>query len=258
MKRSFESLYLRSLLHSLPLRLVLACAALFAQPGHAAPVVKDTMAQRVLACTGCHGAEGRAGADGYYPRIAGKPSGYLYNQLLNFRDGRRQYPLMSELLQTLSDDYLREMAEHFSSLDLPYPAPVRPPVGQSPGQAVLARGELLVRKGDAANDVPACARCHGENLTGVAPAIPGLLGLPRDYLAAQLSGWKSGVRHAHAPDCMGQIAQRMSADDINAVSHWLAARPVPAGGKPAVALAQALPIRCGGVPSDRPVPEAVQ
>jgi hypothetical protein len=27
-------------------------------------------------------------ADGYYPRIAGKPAGYLYNQLLNFRDGR--------------------------------------------------------------------------------------------------------------------------------------------------------------------------
>jgi cytochrome c553 len=98
-------------------------------------VVEDTMAQRVLACTGCHGAEGRAGADGYYPRIAGKPSGYLYNQLLNFRDGRRQYPLMSELLQTLSDDYLREMAEHFSSLDLPYPAPARPACqpGAGPG-----------------------------------------------------------------------------------------------------------------------------
>lgn len=216
------------------------------------------MAQRVLACTGCHGAEGLAAADGYYPRIAGKPSGYLYNQLLNFRDGRRQYPLMSELLQTLSDDYLREMAEHFSSLDLPYPAPARPAANQTPGQAVMARGELLVRKGDAARELPACARCHGEYLTGVAPAIPGLLGLPRDYLAAQLSGWKSGVRHAHAPDCMGQIAQRMSADDINAVSHWLAGRPVPAGGKPAAALTQALPIRCGGVPPDMPAPETTR
>ena len=39
------------------------------------------MAQRVLACTGCHGPEGRAAADGYYPRIAGKPAGYLFNQL---------------------------------------------------------------------------------------------------------------------------------------------------------------------------------
>jgi cytochrome c553 len=258
MKRSFEPSHFPSLLHALLLRLLLACAALSSFSASAAPVVADTMAQRVLACTGCHGAEGRAGADGYYPRIAGKPSGYLYNQLLNFRDGRRQYPLMSELLQTLSDDYLREMAEHFSSLDLPYPAPARPAANQAPGPTALTRGELLVRKGDAAREVPACTRCHGDQLTGVAPAIPGLLGLPRDYLAAQLSGWKSGVRHAHAPDCMGQIAQHMSADDINAVSHWLATRPVPAGGKPAAALALALPIRCGGVPSDQPSAEAAQ
>ena len=30
----------------------------------------------LLACTTCHGKEGRAGPDGYYPRIAGKPAGY--------------------------------------------------------------------------------------------------------------------------------------------------------------------------------------
>ena len=48
------------------------------------------MAERVRACTACHGKEGRATSDGYYPRIAGKPAGYLYNQLVNFRDGRRQ------------------------------------------------------------------------------------------------------------------------------------------------------------------------
>ena len=52
----------------------------------AAPAFEDSMAQRTLACTACHGKEGRAGPDGYYPRIAGKPAGYLYNQLLNFRD----------------------------------------------------------------------------------------------------------------------------------------------------------------------------
>ena len=76
---------------------------------------EDTMAQRVLACTGCHGAQGRAAPDGYYPRIAGKPAGYLYNQLLNFRDGRRHYALMNGLLAPLNDAYLREIAEHFAS-----------------------------------------------------------------------------------------------------------------------------------------------
>lgn len=236
-----------------PFRSVIALLlALCAAPAFAAPDVEDSIAQRVLACTGCHGEQGRAGTDGYYPRIAGKPAGYLYNQLLNFRDGRRQYPLMSELLQTLNDDYLREMAVHFSGLDLPYPAPARS--GANP--PVLAHGERLVRQGDESRDMPACAGCHGDNLMGVAPSIPGLLGLPRDYLAAQLSAWKSGIRKAHAPDCMAQVAQRMSADDINAVAHWLSSRPVAAGSKPAPGLPRPLQMRCGGVPSGQVAAEA--
>src|SRR5690554_1511537 len=77
-------------------------------------LLPDNMADRVLACTACHGEEGRAGADGYYPRIAGKPVEYLYHQLLNFRDGRRQYQPMTWLLQNLPDSYLHDIAEHFS------------------------------------------------------------------------------------------------------------------------------------------------
>ena len=65
-------------------------------------------------------------------------------------------------------------------------------------------------------------------MTGVAPPFPGLLGLPRDYLNAQLGAWRSGQRRAHAPDCMAQVAARLSPEDIGAVSSWLAAQPVPA------------------------------
>src|SRR6187431_2234856 len=116
------------------LTLLLLCAAAAAP---AAPAVfQDTMAQRTLACTSCHGREGQAGPDGYYPRIAGKPAGYLYNQLLNFREGRRHYGLMARLLDPLSDAYLLEIAQYFASLDLPYPAPRAPDV---PG-TLLERG----------------------------------------------------------------------------------------------------------------------
>src|SRR5450830_1172303 len=72
--------------------------------------VPDTLAQRLKACTSCHGAEGRAGSDGYYPRIAGKPQGYLLNQLKNFRDGRRTFPMMNYMVGHMSDDYLDEIA----------------------------------------------------------------------------------------------------------------------------------------------------
>ena len=91
--------------------------------GAAPPPFEDSMAQRVLACTACHGDQGRAGPDGYYPRLAGKPAGYLHHQLLNFRDGRRHYGLMTRMVDPLSDAYLLEIARHFSSLELPYPPP---------------------------------------------------------------------------------------------------------------------------------------
>jgi cytochrome c553 len=223
----------------------LACAS-------AAPVFEDSMAQRTLACSACHGKEGRAGPDGYYPRIAGKPAGYLYNQLLNFRDGRRHYGLMARLLDPLSDSYLLEIAQHFASLDLPYP----PPQPARAAGATLRRGEALARRGDAAAGIPSCVQCHGDALTGVAPNTPGLLGLPRDYLNAQLGAWRTGQRRAHAPDCMARIARELTPEDLTAVTAWLASQPVPADSKPARALARPPEIACGSavLPAGSPKP----
>jgi cytochrome c553 len=195
------------------------------------------MAQRTLACTTCHGKEGRAGPDGYYPRIAGKPAGYLYNQLLNFREGRRHYGLMAGLLETLSDDYLWEIAVHFARQDAPYPAPQ---AATAPAD-VLQRGRDLALQGDPERRLPACASCHGASLTGVEPNTPGLLGLSRDYLNAQLGAWRTGQRRALAPDCMAEIARRLSPDDLSAVTAWLAAEAVPRNAKSAPAATAAAP-----------------
>lgn len=203
----------------------------------------DGMATRTLACTTCHGAQGKSTTSGYFPRIAGKPQGYLYNQLLNFRDGRRAYPTMSYLLENLTDDYLREMAGHFASLQVPYP---QPPVPSEP-PSVLERGRKLVFEGDASRSLPACVQCHGSAMTGVQPFVPGLLGLPRDYLNGQLGAWQAGKRHAHEPDCMAVVAKQMTPDDVSAVSAWLSAQPITNGGKPAERHEQPLPIRCGGM-----------
>ena len=213
-------------------------AAASAQP---APVFEDSMAQRTLACTGCHGRQGPAGPDGYSPRIAAKPAGYLYNQLLNFRDGRRRYGLMAKLLDPLSDDYLQEIARHFASLDLPYPA--APPSRQD--ASALRRGELLALQGDDGAKIPACVQCHGAALTGVAPNTPGLLGLSPDYLNAQLGAWRSGQRRAHTPDCMARIARQLAPGDLTAVVGWLAAQPQPADARPVSSLPRPPAIECG-------------
>ncbi|MES3025236.1 MAG: cytochrome c4 [Pseudomonadota bacterium] len=224
--------------------LTLACALGAANAAAQRPaVLPDTMEQRVLACTSCHAPKPNR-ENAFFPRIAGKPSDYLYNQLINFREGRRQYPLMTYMVQHLSDDYLREIAVHFSQQHIAPPPPQR--ADSSP--AVFERGSVLATKGDAALKVPACIACHGEKLTGVAPAIPGLLGLPRDYVNAQLGAWRNKTRRAHAPDCMADIAVRMSAADIDAVSRWLAVQQMPADTRPAAAAARPLPLACGSSP----------
>ena len=211
----------------------------------AAPPFEDSMAQRSLACTHCHGVQGRAAPDGYYPRIAGKPAGYLYNQLLHFREGRRHYGPMTQLLDPLSQAYLMEVAQHFAGLQLPYP----PPVPSRASKTVLERGHQLVREGDAARQVPACAACHGQQLTGVLPHVPGLLGLPRDYLNAQLGAWRTGKRRAHAPDCMATVAKALDIQDIEAVSSWLAAQPMPADSRPVAAAPPGRTPECGTAPT---------
>ncbi len=221
-------------------------AAAFAADS-ALPKVADTIAERVRACTVCHGKEGRATSDGYYPRIAGKPAGYLYNQLANFRDGRRRNATMTYLVTNLPDAYLREIAAYFAAQHPPYP----PPQAASTTPEMLERGRQLATRGDAAKNIPACTACHGSALTGVAPAIAGLLGLPRDYLISQFGAWQISARQTAAPDCMAEITRRLSADDVSAVIAYLAAQPVPPNAAPAASAAGKLPLDCGSATPQR-------
>jgi len=84
------------------------------------------MAQRAKACTGCHGPQGRSRPDGYIPRLAGKPAGYLHEQLTAFQQGRRRHDGMARMLEPLGDEMLWALAGHFEALEVPYPAPVAP------------------------------------------------------------------------------------------------------------------------------------
>ena len=214
-----------------------------AGPAPRGPVrVPDTMEERMRACTTCHGSATEAIPDGFSPRIAGKPAGYLFNQLVSFREQRRTYAPMVHLVQYMPDDYLRDIARYFAELVLPYP----PPESHRLDAATLARAQGLIERGDAARGVPACIECHGASLAGLQPAIPGLLGLPRDYMNAQFGAWRNGRLRSLAPDCMAEVAQRLAPEDVPALSAWLASRPVPAGLR-AEQGGRRLPLECGVV-----------
>jgi mono/diheme cytochrome c family protein len=207
------------------------------------PVSQELMIQRVQPCIVCHGKEGRATPDGYYPRIAGKPARYLLNEMINFREGRRGFPEMVYLMQLRNDTDLAEVAAYFAGQHLPYPSPTTPKVGTE----VLEKGRRLALDGNPGLHVPACRSCHGSRLLGVEPAVPGLLGVSADYLAAQLGAWRGGTRAAQPPDCMAVVARRLRPEDIAAVTAWLASQAAPPGAVPAESFDTSPPIDCGSI-----------
>jgi cytochrome c553 len=219
------------------------CISALARPAMA-QADTDPMAERVQACAACHGAKGGGTDDPYFPRLAGKPAGYLYNQLIAFRNGRRRYPPMNYLLEYLTPEYLRKMAEYYAAQR---PA-AQPPAASSVSKEVLAQGEELVTHGDTTRNIPACMSCHGAALTGMEPAIPGLLGLRATYVSAQLGAWRYGNRTAIAPDCMQVVAGHLTEDDVHAVAAFLSSRPVPQDPSPARHGSYSLPFACGSQP----------
>jgi len=225
---------------------VLISTLLLASTGsvRSAEKVPDTMEARVLACASCHGAKGEGTDNAYFPRLAGKPAGYLYNQLLAFRNGRRHYPPMNYLLEYLPETYLKKMAEYFAAQRPPLP----PPAISDVSKEMLKRGEELVTHGDSAKGIPACSGCHGPRLTGMEPAIPGLLGLRASYISAQLGAWRYGTRTATAPDCMQIVAGHLTEDDVKAVAAYLASRAGSPDLSPSAKGSYQLLLTCGSEP----------
>jgi cytochrome c553 len=206
------------------------------------PNVPDTLQQRIAACTTCHGVHGE-GTPGsmFFPRLAGKPAAYLLRQMQDFQNGLRNYAPMEYAVRHLRPDYMREIAEYFSAQQVAYVRSPAPAVGD----AVLQRGAQLVTKGDPQLKIPACASCHGTELTGVEPSTPGLVGLPYDYISSQLGSWRTHTRATVKPDCMAVVAGRLRESDITAVAAWLASRDLPAQTRAQPAGSVEPPLPCG-------------
>ncbi len=220
--------------------------------GGASPALEPAAAdmhERLAACTTCHGDQGQ-GMKGneYYPHLAGKPAGYLLAQLQAFRDGRRAYVPMNWLMRNMDDAYLARIAGHFASLP-PQSSAEPVPIGA----ADAARARELVERGDPQRGVPACAACHGVDLAGLQPGVPALIGLPPDYVVAQLGAWRTGARTAEAPDCMAEVARALDPRDLRRLGDWLATQGAGHSLAPAEAGSFSLPVACGNLPFDEAV-----
>jgi cytochrome c553 len=225
------------------LRSLAATLALMAVPAFAA----DDLGERLAACAACHGAhgEGVQGAE-YYPHLAGKPAGYLFEQLKGFREGRRVNTQMTWLVQFADDAYLQAIADYYAALP-PRTRAADTGAGDLTAER-RATAENLVRHGDPSRGVPACSECHGSALTGLEPGVPALVGLPAEYVVAQFGNWRDGIRRGAPPDCMHDVAEHIAPEDIRAIAVWLSQQSNADGQRPALAGSFVPPKACGSLP----------
>lgn len=166
-------------------------------------------------CAACHGPQGIS-PSGAFPNIAGQQMSYLAKQIMDIRDGVRVVPEMQAIVADFSDQDAWDSAAFFAEQDAN--------LGQASDEdaELLARGEELYRAGDMSKGIPACSACHTPTGVGIGSAVyPGLSGQHAEYTVTTLQEFASGDRNNDPNNIMGDIASKMSDNDMAAVANYV-------------------------------------
>ncbi|QOR40749.1 c-type cytochrome [Billgrantia diversa] len=154
----------------------------------------------VAHCTRCHGADGRGRGSGAFPKLAGQSETYLWTSLLAYAEGERNSGIMQPIAAELSETEMRTLAAHYAgqenaaSQPASHQANADEPAAATADSASIARGRDIARRGVPGQGVPSCVDCHGPRSGPSNPHYPRLAGQYADYLALQLSLFKSETR----------------------------------------------------------------
>ena len=195
--------------------LLLAGASLgrAAEPPAAAPAPDLAKGQALSSgvCAACHSSDGSRGSAAN-PILQGQHADYLVKQLLEYKEGKRDNPVMKAIAAQLSLADMRNVASFYAARQ------ARP--GFAKGKATATLGEKIYRGGIADRSVAACSGCHGPNGAGIPAQYPRVGGQHADYIEAQLLAFRSGARRNNA--VMTDVAARLNDREIKAVSDYLA------------------------------------
>jgi len=172
---------------------------------------KKTAEQTVnTVCAACHAPDGNSVIT-LNPKLAGQHPEYLVKQLTEFKSGKRANAVMSGMAAALSDEDIKALAAFFAGKKLN--------LGQATKNGAGSLGEKIYRAGIAANNVPACAACHGPNGAGLPKQFPRVGGQHADYTLAQLKTFRTAER-ANAPMMMA-ISAKMTDAEMAAVADYI-------------------------------------
>jgi cytochrome c553 len=157
-------------------------------------------------CETCHGSGGNSTTAGV-PSIAGQPVPFLENQLIYFREGLRNAPVMQPLMKGVKDEEITALARHFSAQD------VKAAKSAAAEGTVIARGKELAGKLH-------CGQCHLPSYKG-REQMPRLAGQREDYLVEAMIGYRDGKRTG-ADTTMSEVLYGMSDADVRALAAFVA------------------------------------
>jgi len=199
------------LLSSLLLAAALVAPASASETARARPDVAKGQAISANVCGACHSADGSRGSPAN-PILQGQHPEYLVKQLTEFKEGKRDNPVMKGMASTLSEDDMRNVAAFYASKD------AKP--GFAKNKESVALGEKIYRGGIADRAIPACSGCHSPTGAGLPIQYPRLRGQHSDYTEAQLVAFRSGLRK-NSPQMIG-VAAKMNDKEIKAVADYIA------------------------------------
>jgi cytochrome c553 len=165
----------------------------------------DEAPPKAAMCVGCHGVNGNSSMPGT-PSLAAQNARYIYLQLRDFQEGRRENPMMSPMAADLSRAEMQELANYFSKQKLT----------SKNFKADPAKAKL----GQAKADETLCAMCHLGEFVGQ-NEIPKVAGQNFDYVVKTLKDFKAKNRTNDAGN-MTSVASTLSEQDIENLGHYIA------------------------------------
>lgn len=160
----------------------------------------DPAAGKTLAavCAGCHAAPA-GGGTAVGPSLDGQREAYLADAIKAYKTGLRNNPLMSAMVQNLSDADMQNVAAYYAGLSCRG--------GAEQDKAEVTAGHALATN---------CVICHGATGVSRQPLWPNLAGLSRDYDVTALKSYRDGGRKhplmsAMAKDLSDADAARLAA-----------------------------------------------
>ncbi|MER1941472.1 c-type cytochrome [Castellaniella sp. FW104-16D08] len=176
------------------------------------------------ACATCHGVNAEGNAAASFPYLAGQGKTYLAEQLTYLADGTRESAIMKPMASALSGSQREAVAAYVSSLPHPWdPNIIATKADTYP--APINSGAWLANRGDWSRDVPACTQCHAAGGIGVGSQFPAIAGLSKNYIVAQFNLWKADKRPGGPGALMGNIAKRLTDNQIDVVASYFADLP---------------------------------